>query len=142
MSAQAKPPVLRDYEYTENWRLLDAALNQFIDLPPRLSLVGYTALSPDSFVWKIFDGESVYYLYAEDFIENLEQVKRAIKNFWPDDISLEFIPVKEPRAFEDSSPNQASEIYKPPDDEYNFIRYAGQSGYDFVFLLRSSETLG
>lgn len=42
--------MLRDYSYTENWRLLDQALVMFIDLPPRLSLVGFTVLSPDSFL--------------------------------------------------------------------------------------------
>lgn len=141
MTSQSRSAMLRDYEYTENWRLLDAALEQFIDLPLRLSLVGYTALSPDSFVWKIFDGETVYYLYAEDYVEGLQQVTDAIKDFWPQDITLEFMPVKTPRAFEDSSPNQTAEIYQPPKDEYEFTKYAGQSGYDFVFLLKSSEII-
>lgn len=131
--------MLRDYEYTENWRLLDRALEAFIDLPERLSLVGYTALSPDSFLWKIFDGQTIYYLYAEDYIESLDQVKEQIAAFWPDDIQLEFMPVKQPRAFEDTSPNRSAEIYQPPEDEYTFAKYASQSGYDFVFLLRSSE---
>ena len=133
--------MLRDYYYTENWRLLDTALEQFIDLPPRLSLVGFTALSPDSFVWKIFDGETVYYLYAEDFIPSLKHVRKQVFDFWPTDIELEFIPVKTPIAFEDSSPNKVSEIYKPPEDEYEFAKYAAQSGYDFVFLLKSNEKL-
>jgi hypothetical protein len=86
--------MLRDYDYTENWRLLDAALELFIDLPERLSLVGYIALSPDSFLWKIYDGETVYYLYAEDFVTDLDQVSDAVEDFWPEKISLEFIPVK------------------------------------------------
>lgn len=134
--------MLRDYALTENWRLLDAALEQFIDLPSRLSLVGFTELSPDSFVWKIFDGENVYYLYAEDYIPNLEHVREQILDFWPHKITLTFVPVKRPIAFEDSSPNKASVVYKPPENEYDFAKYAAQSGYDFVFLLKSSETIG
>lgn len=133
--------MLRDYAYTENWRLLDRALEQFIDLPPRLSLVGFTELSPDSFLWKIFDGQTVYYLYAEDYVPSLDHVKQQIHSFWPGDIQLEFIPAKQPIAFEDSSPNKTAVVYQPPEDEYKFAQYAAQSGYDFVFLLRSSEKL-
>lgn len=133
--------MLRDYHYTENWRLLDEALSQFIELPSRLSLVGYTALSPDSFLWKIFDGTTVYYLYAEDYVPSLERVRQQISLFWPQEIQLEFIPVKTPIAFEDSSPSRAAQVYQPPKDEYEFSKYAAQSGYDFVFLLRSDEQL-
>lgn len=133
--------MLRDYQYTENWRLLDKALEQFIELPDRLSLIGFTVLSPDSFVWKIFDGNTIYYLYAEDYIPDLEYVKEAIMQFWPEKIELEFLPVKQPIAFEDATPNKVAAIYKPPENEYEFAEYAGQSGYDFVFLLTSSETL-
>ncbi len=134
--------MLRDYTLTENWRLLDAALEQFIELPPRLSLIGFTELSPDSFLWKIFDGETVYYLYVEDYVPSLGYVREEIQAFWPADMQLEFIPVKKPIAFEDSTPNKVADIYKPPADEYNFAKYAAQSGYDFVFLLRSDEKLG
>lgn len=133
--------MLRDYEHTENWRLLDNALEMFIDLPDRLSLVGFTALSPDSFLWKIFDGKTTYYLYAEDFVSSLSQVKERIQDFWAEELELEFIPTKVPLAFEDSSPNKSANVYKPPKDEYEFARYAGQSGYDFVFLLKSDEAV-
>lgn len=133
--------MLRDYHYTENWRLLDEALVQFIELPSRLSLVGYTALSPDSFLWKIFDGTTTYYLYAEDYVPSLEYVRQQIYAFWPENIELEFLPVKVPIAFEDTTPNKAAEVYQPPKDEYEFSKYAAQSGHDFVFLLRSNERL-
>lgn len=90
-------------------------------------------------MWKIYDGKTTYYLYAEDFVPDLDHVQRQIKDFWPQDIELEFMPVKTPVAFEDSSPNKSSEIYKPPANEYDFSKYAAPSGYDFVFLLKSSE---
>lgn len=131
--------MLRDYAHSENWRLLDKALEQFIDLPERLSLVGFIKLSPDSFLWKIFDGEIVYYLYAEDYVPSLEHVRKQILDFWPNDVTLEFMPVKKPLAFEDSSPSKVAAIYQPPEDEYEFARYTAQSGYDFVFLLKSNE---
>jgi hypothetical protein len=86
--------MLRDYKYTENWRLLDAAMEQFMALPPRLSLVGFAELSPDSFLWKIFDGTNVYYLYAEDYVPSLDHVRDRIRDFWPAKVSLEFLPVK------------------------------------------------
>lgn len=133
--------MLRNYEYTENWHLLDRALEDFIDLPEHLSLIGYSALSPDSFLWKIFDGESIYYLYAEDYVPSLEHVRERFLDFLPKKIDLEFMPVKRPLVFEDSSPNQSAKIYKPPENEYEFARYAAQSGFDFVFLLKSSEKL-
>lgn len=133
--------MLRDYQYSENWRLLDKAIEAFIDLPDRLSLVGFQVLSPDSFLWKIFDGENIYYLYAEDYVPSLDHVTAQIQDFWPDEIELEFLPVKNPKAFEDTSPNKSAVIYKPPKDEYEFAKYAWPSGYDFVFLLKSAEKL-
>ena len=133
--------MLRDYEYTENWRLLDQALEMFIELPPRLSLVGHQVLSPDSFLWKIFDGEKVYYLYAEDYVPSLEHVKKEIQSFWPDKLELEFVPLKNTAALEDSTPYRSAQVYRPPEKEYEFMQYAGQSGYDFVFLLKSDEII-
>lgn len=133
--------MLRDYQYNENWRLLDKAIESFIDLPDRLSLIGFQVLSPDSFLWKIFDGKNIYYLYAEDYVPSLDHVTAQIKDFWPNEIKLEFLPVKKQVAFEDSGPNRTSESYSPPKDEYEFTKYAWPSGYDFVFLLKSSETI-
>lgn len=129
--------MLRDYEHTENWRLLDRALEQFIDLPERLSLAGFIALSPDSFLWQIFDGDTTYYLYAEDYVPGLKHVTENIQDFYQSKIGLEFIPVKHPVAFEDSTPNRSAMTYKPPQDEYQFAKFAAQSGYDFVFLLKA-----
>lgn len=137
--------MLRDYATTENWRLIDRALECFIDLPDRLSLVGFIKLSPDSFLWKIFDGKTVYYLYAEDHVPSLEHVKERVINFMgeftPEKLELEFVPAKIPLSFEDSTPNKVATTYKPPADEYVFARYCAQSGYDFVFLLKSNEDL-
>lgn len=131
--------MFRNYAYTENWRLLEAALEQFIDLPERLSLVGFKELSPDSFLCMIFDGETQYYLYAEDYVPSLTHVKEQIYGFYQKEIQLEFIPAKKPLAFEDSSPNNTAITYKPPTNEYEFARYAGQSGYDFLFLLQEKS---
>lgn len=131
--------MLRDYKYTENWRLLDFAMEMFISLPPRLSLVGFTELSPDSFVWKIFDGQTMYYLYAEDYVPSLEHIKEQVAFFAPRGTTFEFLKAKKQIAFEDSIPNRFADVYRPPADEYEFSEYATQSGFDFVFLLQSSE---
>lgn len=131
--------MLRDYKYTENWRLLDFAMEMFISLPQRLSLVGFTELSPDSFLWKIFDGQTMYYLYAEDYVPSLDHVREQLSFFAPRGTVFEFVPVKKQIAFEDSSPNKSAHVYAPPADEYEFSKYAAQSGHDFVFLLQSSE---
>lgn len=133
--------MLRDYLYTENWRLIDAALECFIELPPRLSLVGFGDLTSGSFIWKIFDGETVYFLYAEDYVPSLDHVRERLAEFSDNGASFEFLPVKRPIAFEDSTPNQSTVVYKPPKNEYEFAKYASQSGYDFVFLLKSNETI-
>lgn len=133
--------MLRDYIHTENWRLLDQALEMFIELPPRLSLVGEQVLSPDSFLWKIFDGETVYYLYAEDYVPSLEHVKEEVQSFWPDKLELKFMPLKNAVALEDSTPFRSAQTYRPPEKEYEFMKYAGQSGFDFIFLLKSDEKI-
>lgn len=131
--------MLRDYAYTENWRLLEAALEQFIELPASLKLVQFVKISPDSFLWIVSNGVTLYYLYAEDYIENLESVRAEIRPFMGKDAQLTFLPVKEPVAFEDSSPNKSAAMYRPPENEYEVSTFAGQSGHDFVFLLESSE---
>ena len=131
--------MLRDYAYTENWRLLEAALEQFIELPASLKLVQFVKISPDSFLWILSNGVTLYYLYAEDYIENLESVRAEIRPFMGKGAQLTFLPVKEPVAFEDSSPNKSAAMYRPPENEYEVSTFAGQSGHDFVFLLESSE---
>jgi hypothetical protein len=32
-------------------------------------------------------------------------------------------------------------VYQPPENEYEFEKYAGRSGYDFVFLMKSNEKI-
>lgn len=127
--------MLRDYAQTEDWRLIERALEQFIKLPEHLSLVGFVALSPDSFLWQIYDGTTHYYLYAEDYIPSLEHITQQINDFYHKQLDLTFLEAKVPLAFEDSTPNKSAAVYQPPDDEYVFARYSSQSGYDFVFLL-------
>ena len=135
--------MLRDYLYTKNWSLVLAAFADFTELPNNLQLIGFADITPDSFVWKLYhpDANRFYYLYAEDYVPSLEHVKEEIRQFAPTNAILDLLPAKEPRAFEDSHPNIGTAMYKPPDREYDFIRYANQSGYDFVFLAISDEKL-
>jgi hypothetical protein len=133
--------MLRHYDSIPYWSLIEEAIADFISVPPRLALIGYDNLSPDSFIWKLYDGSKVYYLYAEDYVESLAYVRETLLEFADKDTAIDFLPVKKPLAFEDSSPNTSADIYKPPSGEYDFMRYATSSGYDFVFLAVSDERL-
>lgn len=136
--------MLRDYVYSPSVAYIISALQQFEVKEPSsfgsFALLRFAVLTPDSFVWKILINKNIYYLYAEDYVEDLAQVEQAIVRFSNDDsIKLEFVPVGNPKVFEDFSPNCIPQRYKPPGDEYNFMLYAGRSGYDFIFLAKSDE---
>lgn len=133
--------MLRDYFQSNNRQLLDTALAQFIDLSSRLHPIEAIVLSPDSFLWRITDGNRMYYLYAEDYITSMVAVKKTVSRYAPRNAVLAFVHVKKPLAFEDAIPNRCSTFYRPPENEYEVARYSGQSGYDFVFLLESSESV-
>lgn len=136
--------MLRDYMYTFSSRLIMQALHEFaIDSGMeslRVTLLQYATLSPDSFIWKLSLENHVYYLFAKDYAESLDSVQTDIRAFAGDnEVGLKFMKAKDPKAFEDSSPNQYAKVYQPPDDEYTFHDYAARSGVDFVFLCRSDE---
>lgn len=135
--------MLRDYRYTKDQRLVWAAFSQFAPCPDNLRLVDFDAITPDSFIWQLYDPARrvAYYLYAEDYVPHLEHVRQTLRSKIPDTAIIDLLPVTAPNAFEDSHPNQTAVIYKPPDSEYDFMRYAAQSGYDFVFLAKSDEWL-
>lgn len=137
--------MLRDYMYTLNPGLIMQALHEFsIDSDMeslRATLLQYATLSPDSFIWKFSLGDHIYYLFAKDYVESLDSVQTDIRAFAGDnEVGLKFMKAKNPKAFEDSSPNQYADVYQPPDDEYALHDYAARSGVDFVFLCRSDES--
>jgi hypothetical protein len=135
--------MLRDYAYTNNWELVELAIARFISIPRDLKLVGFGEITPDSFIWKLYDIDTkrFFYLYAEDYVPNLDHVRNILRKLAPDGAALDLLPIRQNKAFEDSSPNLFANIYKPPTDEYYFSYYAAESGYDFVFLAVSDEEL-
>ncbi|MGO3702195.1 MAG: hypothetical protein ACTJG2_03350 [Candidatus Saccharimonadales bacterium] len=133
--------MLRDYHYTENWRLLDGALEQFIDLPPTLKLVQYICITPDSFLWKIASDETVYYLYVEDYIEGLVSVRESVAAYAPEGVVLTFLPAKKSVALENSTSDQEASIHQPSGKEHEIATFSRESGYDSVFLMKSDEAV-
>ena len=131
--------MLRNYQYTPDKQLVVDAVAAFADAPSEFDIVGFTALSPDSFLWTLSTNQAVYYLYAEDFVSDYHAALHAAQVYTPASAELSFIPAKQPLDFETSTPNQSAAVYQPPNDLAEFQKHASQSGYDFVFLLRSSE---
>jgi hypothetical protein len=135
--------MLREYAYTLNPTLITDALRKFkLDLPEApgdLTLIEFKLLTPDSFIWKFIMSGTVYYLYAEDYVQDLDYVQHTIASRAPHSSNLKFIEVKEKVAFEDSEPVQLVDVYERSDEHDVMMKYAAGSGYDHVFLCRSDE---
>lgn len=98
----------------------------------------FRMLSDNRFVWQLEMSDFMYYLYAEDFVESLEEVTDTIRVV-SDGTPGELVPVKTPVAFEDASPVTSNSVYERPTDYDKISHYAGESGYDFVFLYRTEQ---
>lgn len=96
--------MLREYAYTLNPTLITDVLRRFkISIPETfgdLTLVEFRLLSPDSFLWKFIIGGAVYYLYAEDSIESLNDVRSKIIFHTHNVANLKFIEASEDAALE------------------------------------------
>lgn len=131
--------MLRSFEHDPNKKYILEALSRFdIELPARITLVSFEVITPDSFLWRILIGDSVYYLYAEDYVPGLAYVKSIFSQYLGNE-NWEFIKPRIHIKFEDAKPVKAAFTYKKADDAGAMMRYAIDSGYDFVFLVRSSE---
>lgn len=97
----------------------------------------FRMLGENRFLWKLRLSESVYYLYAEDFVESLEQVTDTLQ-IATDGTPGELVPAKTPMDFDSASPVMSSSVYeKPTDFDDKIAHYAVESGYDFAFLYRT-----
>ena len=131
--------MLRNFEYPPAADSLREILGRFkIELPEYISLVRYEVITPDSFMWRLQIGDSVYYLYAEDYVPGLDHVKSIFNQYIEKD-DWSFVKPIEAIKFQDASPVKGATTYKEPIDSDNMMQYAVDSGYDFVFLARSSE---
>jgi hypothetical protein len=105
-----------------------------------LSLLKYEYLTPDSFIWLLSSRNGRYCLYAEDFVPSLEHVHNAMKKYGilsDESDKFELLKVKKPGKWDESSPVTASDVYTPPKNPKEFMKYAASSGLDFVFLGKS-----
>lgn len=119
---------------------LHAALEQF-DMGDEtlLSVKKFQALSHESFIWLLECTDYMYYLYAGDFVESLEQITDSIR-LASEGMPGELVRVINPIPFEEMSPVTANTVYEKPDDyDEKIAHYAGESGYDFVFLFRTEQ---
>lgn len=131
--------MLRGWNGDSN-ELLFKALEQFGVMPGGFTLHKYEALTPDSFIWIFNVDDDRYCLYAEDFVSELDEVYVQIKEYgwtWNPDEKYELMPVANPQVWKNSSPVKSADIYEPPKRPKEFMKYAAQSGYDFVFLAKS-----
>jgi hypothetical protein len=129
--------VLRDYAYRTDE--LDNCLNRF-RLPEGSKFVDvklFRMLTPDSFIWKLRHTDSMYYLYAEDYVPSLAHVRTIILGNLAHGQSGHFIEATTQIAFNDLSAVRSAVVYRKPDDyDSEIIKYTIDSGHDLVFLYR------
>ena len=136
--------MIRDFVHTLDTSSIKQVLTQFkLDIPELatggITLLEFKVLTPDSFVWRFLINGVVYYLYAEDFVEGLDYVRSELDHISKKASHLEFIETKTHIKFESTSPVRAAKIYKKPKDKDEMMKFAVESGYDFVFLCKSDE---
>jgi hypothetical protein len=131
--------MLRQFAYPATDDIVRQTLERFdIELPDYFAIVRFEVISPDSFMWRLQIGDGLYYLYAEDYVPGLEHI-RSVFNEYLENGGWSFVEPRKTIVFEDASPVQTAVTYQPPDDSDEMMRYAVDSGYDFVFLARSKE---
>ena len=131
--------MIRDWNGDTHHDLLDI-LEKFDVSDTKLRLIKFEIVSPDSFIWFIAVNNQRYCLYAEDFVQSLEDVLEAIHANLPENEphdNYQLVPVKNPEKWTESTPVTQADISIPPEDQAEFMRYAATSGYDFVFLAKS-----
>lgn len=136
--------MVRDFVHTLDTSQIKQTLTQFkLNLPEAatggIALLEFKILTPDSFMWRFLINGAVYYLYAEDFIEGLNSVRHTLNRIAKHSSNLEFIEAKQHGKFENTDPARTATIYKKPKNKDEVMKFAVESGYDFVFLCKSNE---
>jgi len=134
--------MLRNFQYDPQASHINEVLERFnLDYGSQeshLDILRFEVLSPDSFMWKILLGNAVCYLYAEDYVSDLGYIKDVFNEYLKTD-KWDFVKPKQTTAFESSSPVQGAEVYKKSERADDLMQYAVDSGYDFVFLVKTLE---
>ena len=133
---------LRDCVYTFDASTIRSVLQKFdVSLPDGIgqaALLRFETLSPDAFMWRLRVADSVYYLFAEDYIPSLDYVKNMFNAYLTTN-KWSLIRVRHPKAFEEAEPVMGATTYQEPEDVNALMRYAADSGNDFCFLAKSEE---
>lgn len=131
--------MLRSFAYSPDKKHILEILSRFeIELPEHIALVRFEVITPDSFMWRMLIGSNVYYLYAEDYVPGLKHIKVIFNRYLEKD-DWSFVNPKTIIEFENSTPVKGASTYKKAEDADEMMKYAIDSGHDFVFLVRSSE---
>ncbi|MGI9027865.1 MAG: hypothetical protein ACR2FM_03450 [Candidatus Saccharimonadales bacterium] len=131
--------MLRSFEYRPNFDIVLETLKRFdVELPEHIAIVRFEVITPDSFTWRLLIGNSVYYLYAEDYVPGLGHVE-SIFDQYIENANWSFVKPKITLKFEDATPVQGATTYQEPDNSDEMMQYAVDSGHDLVFLARSIE---
>lgn len=130
--------MLRD-EYVYNEQLVKILDRFALNGVGLIEVKYFGMLSPDSFLWHLRMTDGLYYLYAEDFVESLDEIAHRLATCTNNQTG-HFVEVKQPKAFEGLSPVKAADFYaKPKDYESTMMQYTADSGFDHVFLYKIDE---
>lgn len=133
--------MLRDIVYSHSRSLLETLERFDIEVPKDrdyIALLRFEVITPDSFMWRISIKGKIYYLYAEDFIQELTDVQRIFSQY-AKDTKCQLVKAKRPLDFNSSDPVKGALVYMPPDNVDDLMTYAVDSGYDFIFLAVTNE---
>jgi hypothetical protein len=77
--------MIRDFMLVDGTSPLKQLLTRFkLNLPEEtgsVTLLEFKALTPDSFLWRLLISKTVYYLYAEDFVEGVDGTIKVAKKW-------------------------------------------------------------
>jgi hypothetical protein len=137
--------MLRNFIYNSNSSCIIDALERFgFKLSEKkfpITLLRFEVITPDSFMWRLLIAGSVYYMYAEDYVPGLDYIKNVFSSYLERN-EWQFIEPIKKISFESASPVVKATVYQEPDDSEEIMRYAIDSGNDFIFLVKSFEDAG
>lgn len=134
--------MLRDFQYnpaTSQIRdVLECFSLDFNSEKSPIDVLRFEVMSPDSFMWRLLLGNAIYYLYAEDYVSGLEYIKGVFGDYLGND-KWDFITPRHNLTFESSTPVKQAYVYQKSEKTNELMKYAVDSGYDFVFLVKTLE---
>jgi hypothetical protein len=134
--------MLRDFEYNPKTSQIVDILQRFgFDLANEkfpFALLRFEVITADSFMWRLLVNDSIYYIYAEDYVPSLYHVKNIFNSYLESE-KWEFVTPNNTITFESASPVKGNTVYLKPKKADEMMKYTVDSGHDFVFLVKSHE---